>query len=558
MVQKIFNALNKEISSIHGVAYLLGFFALIAQILALVRDRMLAGAFGAGTTLDIYYAAFRIPDLIFVTVASLVSISILVPIMTNVMDDKERLQELINSIFIFFFSVIVFVSLVVFIILPYITPKLFPGITGDDMQTLINLSRILLLSPIFLGLSNFFASIIQLHNRFFLYALSPILYNIGIIGGLVFLYPIWGLYGLVIGVCFGAFMHLGVQIPYIISEGRLPKIKTKIDYKEVLKIAILSIPRTVTLSAGSISIFFLISTASLIGAGAISIFNFSFNLQTAPLSIIGVSYASAIFPVLSRLYVEGKRSVYLEKMISVTKHIIFWSLPATALFIVLRAQIVRTVLGTGNFGWSDTRLTAAAVAIFAISMIPQSLILIFVRAFYSEGKTKKPLILNVISMFATILLAYLFLYIYQNSVVFSYFIQSLFRIEDVQGSAVTMLALAYTVGVSFNVLLHWIAFEKEYPSYTRSVLRNIFQSFSASVILGLVSYRMLDVFDNFFNINTVIGIFLQGLFSGLVGLSVGVLVLRLLKSKELDEVWKTLHRKIWKVDKNEVVLDKLL
>lgn len=558
MVKKFFNVLNKEIGSVHGIAYLLGFFAFLAQLLAFLRDRLLASTFGASGTLDIYYAGFRIPDLIFVTVASLVSISILVPIFTKMQDSEKDLKDLIDGIFSFFSIIIFLVSLIAFVLTPFLTSKFFPGLTGENAVTLINISRILLLSPILLGISNFFASIVQIHNRFFLYALSPILYNVGIILGIVFLHPIFGIYGLVYGVCIGALLHAAIQVPFIIKEKKFPRFKLNINFAEIGKIVALSIPRTITLSTGSISILFLVSLASVIGAGAISIFNFSFNLQTGPLSIIGVSYASAIFPVLSKLFVEGQKEAFIARMVSVTKHIFFWALPACALFIVLRAQIVRTVLGGGAFDWSDTKLTAATLAIFTLSMIPQSLILLFVRAFYSEGKTSKPLLINLFSMFVTIISAYLFLHVYNTYQTFSYFIQSLFRIEDVPGSSVTMLALAYSFGITLNTVLHWIAFHKEFPSYTRAVMQNIFNSFASAVIIGLVAYRMLDFFDNFLNINTFMGIFLQGLFSGIAGLLAGVLMLIILKSKELEEVWRTLHRKIWKIDKSEVVVEKIV
>ena len=118
MVRKIFNIFSKEIVSIHGIAYLLGFFALLAQILALVRDRMLASSFGASTTLDIYYASFRIPDLIFVTVASLVSISILVPFFTEAEENGKDTKSLIDGIFSVFFIIMILVSLIAFFLMP--------------------------------------------------------------------------------------------------------------------------------------------------------------------------------------------------------------------------------------------------------------------------------------------------------------------------------------------------------------------------------------------------------------------------------------------------------
>ncbi|MBI2476396.1 MAG: hypothetical protein HYV67_04105, partial [Candidatus Taylorbacteria bacterium] len=190
--------LNREISGLHEAAYLLATCAIASQLLALLRDRLFAYTFGASRTLDIYYAAFRIPDLIFVAVASLVSISVLMPfLMEKFKEGEETGKRFVDASFSFFFVAIVGVSLAAFVLAPFVAPPLFPGFGGDPIRShLIALTRIMLLSPIFLGLSNFLASITQMYNRFFIYAVSPLLYNIGIIVGALFFYPLLGIAGL--------------------------------------------------------------------------------------------------------------------------------------------------------------------------------------------------------------------------------------------------------------------------------------------------------------------------------------------------------------------------
>ncbi len=557
MIRKILNFISKEVSGLHEAAYLLALFAFSSHLLALVRDRLLAGTFGAGETLDIYYASFRIPDLLFVTVASLVSISILVPFFTEYKEKGQDIKQALNSIFSLFFLVMIVVILGVFIFTPQLLKLFFPLITGENFITLVWLTRLILLSPLLLGISNFFASIIQMHNRFFLYALSPILYNAGIIIGIVFLYPHFGLYGLGLGVVLGALCHWLVQVPFVIEKKLFPRITFKPDWNLIKRVVLLSVPRTITLSTTMLAFFALVSLANHIGAGSISILTFSFNLQSVPLSIIGISYSSAVFPLLSRLYSQGDRKAFLERMVTVTRHIVFWSTPVMILFIVLRAQIVRTILGSGNFSWEDTRLTAATLAFFVLSVIPQSLMVLFVRAFYSEGKTQKPLLINIFAALVTIAGGYGLLKLFSYSPFFASFVESLLRIENVSGAPVVMLSLAFTLGVTFNSLLHWIAFHKEFPTYTRSVLDPLARSFFASIIMGYISYLMLGVFDNVFDINTVLGVFLQGLCAGIVGIIAWVIILKLLKSSELDQVLTTLHKKIWKIDK-AVTVDEMV
>ncbi len=555
MVKRFFKIMNQEIRGLHEAAYLLAFFALLSQILGLVRDKLLAYSFGAGGTLDIYYSAFRIPDLIFVSIASIVSASVLLPFFIEKFNkDEDKGQKFVDSIFSAFFMLIIVISVVVFFLTPELIDILLPGFSDSpELPELIVATRILLLSPIFLGISNFLSSITQMHKRFLVYALSPILYNVGIIIGIIFLYPTFGLYGLVSGVIIGSLLHLLVQIPFIFRGDVLPHLKFNIEWAMVRKVIAISLPRTLTLSSNQLASFFLIALASFMKAGSISIFSLAINLQSVPLSIIGVSYSSAIFPTLSKFFVEKNRKEFLGQMIDSARHIVFWSIPIMVLFIVLRAQIVRVIYGAGNFDWADTRLTAAVLAIFIVSVVGQSLVLLFVRAYYAEGRTKKPLAINIISGVIIVACGYGFTKAFFAFPVFAYFLQDLFKVTGQPGTSVLVLPLAYSIGVLVNTYLHWHMFEKDYSGFTKPVIATLFQSFSASVIMGYVTFLSLRFFNIFFPLTKAWNVFLQGFFAGIVGIFAGIVILMLLKNKEIVEVWTTLHHKFWK--SNVVVPD---
>jgi putative peptidoglycan lipid II flippase len=548
MVKRFLHILHKEIRGLHEAAYLLGLFAVLSQLLGLVRDKLLAYYFGAGHVLDVYYAGFRIPDLIFVSIASMVSASVLVPFFIDKMQQgQEEGKRFIDNVFSIFFFAILISSAVVFLFVPKIIPLILPGFAESESKAeLIAITRILLLSPIFLGLSNFFASITQMYNRFFIYAISPLFYNLGIIVGIVAFQPLWGIRGLAYGVVLGALMHFLTQVPYVAEKKLLPRIRLSIDYASIKKVVLLSFPRTLTLSSNQIATFFLTAFASLMAVGSISVLNLSLNLQSVPLGIIGVSYSSAAFPTLARLFSSGERQKFIDQMIVSARHIIFWSTPIMVLFVVLRAQIVRTILGAGRFSWSDTKLTAAAFALFTFSVIGQSLVLLFIRAYYSGGNTKKPLFINLFSSALIVVLAYVFITLFKSVPLFQYFFESLFKVDDLPGSVMLMLPLAYSTGVLVNTVLHWIIFHRDYPGFTPSVIKTLFQSLSAAIIMGYVAYLGLNLFDNVLNINTGMGIFLQGFFAGVLGIIAGILVLLVLRNQEIKEVWKTLHAKVWK------------
>lgn len=558
MVKKILSFVGREISGLHEAAYLLAASAVASLVFALVRDRLLAHILGAGSSLDVYYAAFRVPDFIYVTVASLVSTSILVPFLTE-SREKGDLKDSIQSLFSAFSILIVAVCAVAFFLMPWLDrmlfPKLFEAGLGD---TLVATSRLLLLSPVLLGFSSFFASITQIQNRFMVYALASPLYNVGIIVGILAFLPHFGVAGLGMGVILGSFLLAVTQIPLVIKDGLFPRFVAGLswaNWAKVKRVAKLSVPRTITLSSQQITNLGLVSFASFLGAGSISIFNLALNLQSVPLSIIGSSYSSAAFPVLAKLIAQKDREAFLAKMIAAAKHVIFWSMPITILFIVLRAQIVRTALGSGEFTWSDTRLTAAALALFVVSSFGQSLMLLFVRSFYAEGKTAKPLLINVISMAATVLAGFGLIKLYHAAPFFAAFVEALLRTSGSADSSVLMLPLAFTVGALLNLWLHWRSFAREFPSFTRPVMVTAWQSLAASIIGGYVTYLALNVFDDIFGLTTVLGVFLQGLCAGVVGIFAIVVILKLMKSPEMQDIHRAVVSKVWRVD--AASLDKL-
>lgn len=549
-MKKIITFINKEFNGVNEAALLLGSLTLLSQFLGLLRDRMLAHNVGAGPILDVYYAAFRIPDFLYVSVASLISVTVLLPFLIEKMGkdkDKEKGRRFMNDMFTAFILFMFCVSVLVYILMPYLAKLIAPGFSPSNTKSLIEISRIMLLSPIFIGLSNMFGIVTQAYKRFFIFSLSSVFYNLGIILGIIFLYPIFGLNGLAIGVVCGAMLHLAIQIPTVIKIGFLPRLSLKFNIDEILKVASISLPRTIALASSSISFIAIISIASTIGDGAISLFTFSYNIQSVPVGIIGISFSVAAFPMLVQSFSSQDKNSFVNYITNSAKQIIFWSLPVMALFVVLRAQIVRVVLGVDTFSWSDTRLTAATLAIFVLSLATQGLVFLFVRGYYAAGNTKKPLVINVFSALIVIVLSFVFMNLFKTQPEILRFIERILRIENVPNTLMLALPLAYVFGSFFNLLFLWRVFKKDFLHGISSGLRTIvFQSGVSATAIGTITYIALGLFDDIFSLSTFWGIFLQGLFSGLIGIIVGILVLYLLKSQELKDIYKALHNKFWK------------
>lgn len=547
MVRKIFGFLHKETSSLNQAALLLGVFAFLSQVLAFLRDRLLAHIFGASSTLDIYYAAFRIPDFIFVTVASVVSLSVLVPfIIEKEAEGREMLRDFIDNIFSFFSVLIILSAIVAFIFMPAFTKVLFKGLSGSALTEVVFISRILLLSPVILGFSNLLGSLTQAYNRFTIYALGPLLYNAGIIVGIVLLTSRLGILGVALGVVAGASLHALVQIPSVITLGLFPRPHLPFDLASIRRVVVISLPRTLTLSMTHVALIFLVSMASLMTVGSISILSLSINLQSVPLSLIGVSYSLAAFPTLSRRFKENNIEAFKKQMAVTARFIIFWSLPLSALFVILRAQIVRVLLGSGLFNWDDTRLTAASLALFIFSSVFQCLMLLFMRGFYSAGFTRKPFFINLFSTGVLFIGAWGLVKIFYLSEGFRYFIGALMKVEDLPGTVVLMLPLAFSMATIINGLFLWFFFEREFRGFSREVLKTLFDCLGVSVIMAAVAYWGLAFFAPIFGTISLVGIFLQAFLSGLVSIAAGIILLVLLKNKDIAEIWYAIHQKFWK------------
>ncbi len=531
----------------HDAAYLLAGFAVVSVLLALIRDRLLAYTFGAGLELDIYYAAFRIPDIIYALVASMVSVFVLVPLFSAKSSDTER-YALVHTLLLVFGIILVVISVIVYLFTPTIVNTLFSELVlrGNGAE-LIGLTRILLIQPVLLGLSSILASVVQYYGKYFVYAITALVYNIGIIIGILFLVPIFGIYGLGYGVVLGSLLHLLVQLPTFIELGFTKDLRL-VELREVLEVIFISLPRTLALSANNLTLFVLVAMAAKLPVGSIAVFTLAFNLQAAPISIIGASYSTAAFPTLSKLFSAGKLEKFIEQILSAGRHIIFWSFPIIALTIVLRAHIVRLIYGSGAFDWSDTRLTAAALAIFILSLASQSIVLLFIRGYYAASKTVRPLVFSVLSTLMTIIFASVFMYGYAKMESWRHFLEILTRTLDAGSTTVLMLPMAYALSSILTALLLVSMFAYDFKS--KHLLKTLFKSMLVSIVaafvMGFATYVVLYFISRLIDTDTAINILAQSSISTLAGVIAGITTLKLLGSRELDTVWRVLHHKFWK------------
>lgn len=524
----------------HSAAYLLATFTLLSAILAFLRDRLLAHTFGAGLSLDIYYAAFRVPDLVFVTIASLVSAYVLIPELSR--RSKDAQIGYIETVFAYFFVGIVIVSSMLFVLAPHILAVLFPALVTHG--ELVVMTRIMLLQPILLGCSNILAAVVQARGRYVIYALSPLVYNLGIIVGVVFLYPILGMYGLAWGVVLGAVMHLSMAVPSVFSDGYLRVWPRFRDFAAFVRTMRTSLPRTLALSASHVTFFVLIALASTLSVGSITVFTFAFNLQSVPIAIIGVSYSVAAFPLLAAAYVAGKREEFVGLIAQALRHIIFWLVPLSILLIVTRAQVVRVILGSGEFDWADTRLTAAVFALFMVALLAQAAMPLLARAYYAAGESWAPFFVNVLGAVCAIALAYWLstVFLYESTI--RSLVESLLRVSDVPGTEVLALPFAYASAAMLAIVLLAIHFEWRFGGLFGQIRRVLIEALVAGLVGGAAAYGTLVVIGGLAEPRTFLVVFADGAAAGLAGYVAVAVVYILFGSVELKETYRALVRRV--------------
>jgi len=352
---------------------------------------------------------------------------------------------------------------------------------------------------------------LQSFKRFFVYSLAPIMYNVGIIIGVLYFVPIWGIYGLAYGVVLGSLMHLLIQIPTAFSLGYRWVPVLSIKHKAVSQILTMMVPRTLSLAITQINLVVTTIIASTLAAGSLAIFSLANNLQSFPVGIFGISFAIAAFPTLST-YAKNDE-LLIKNFSKVLRQIIFFILPATVLLLTLRAQIIRVILGAGAFNWHDTILTIDTLTYFSLSLFAQATVPLLVRMFYIKKNAKTPFIIGLIAAIVNIILSW-------------YFTRSM---------GVSGLALAFSIANITNFALLWLVLKIELSDLDEvRILMSTLKISFASIGAGVAVQAMKFVIWPYIDMTRFWGVFTQGLVSGIAGIVVFMILAWVARSEELE------------------------
>ena len=288
--------------------------------------------------------------------------------------------------------------------------QIVPGFSEEELKTAVSISRLLILFQVLpLVVGNFFTAILQSYRQFLVPALAPVIYNIGTIIGIIILSPLFGIYGPVYGVLFGACLFFAIHVPLIWHVGYRHMFILNLRHRGVKEIGRLMIPRTISVSATQLDFTVDTYLASLLGGGSITILTLARQLQIIPVMLFGLPIAQAALPTFTDYIARGSIDRFKSTLITSLHQILFFVFPASALLVVLKVPIVRLALGGEQFDWPDTVLTARSLAAFGVSLFAQAIIVLLIRAFFALKDSKTPVVISVISVLLNSILSIVFI-----------------------------------------------------------------------------------------------------------------------------------------------------
>jgi len=520
--------LSRRQNNILSAASVLMIAVFFSRLLGLLRDRFLAGTFFAADSawqLDVYFAAFRLPDMIFQLLVVGALSAAFIPVFSKYLLKNKREAWHIASTIITIGIVLFFVLALLLIIFTKPLSRLIaPTFSLKELNLMVGLTRVLIIAQLSFLVSNFITGILQSHRHFIVPALSPIAYNLGIIFGILALSPIFGIFGPAIGVILGALLHLLVQLPLVKAIGFRFKFSFDIKNKGVRRIGRLMLPRTLALAVNQIELTVAVFIATSLSAGSLAIFYFAQHLNALPVGLFGATIGQAALPSLSQEYSQKSLEKFKSLFLSSLNQVLFLSLPASMILLILRLPVVRLAFGAKGFPWEATILTGKTVALFAVSVFAQSAIQILVRGYYAISNTKTPLFLGAIAVVLNVYLSFLFVYSFNLGVL--------------------GLALAISITSFFHASVLFFFLSRILGGFNKKDLFIPFVKMSlATIITGFALWIPLRVLDRYIlNTTKTINLLILTVLTTTIGLSVYLVLSKIFKIKELNSFISLIKR----------------
>ena len=399
---------NQKIARAAGTVMIAIFFG---QIAGLARGILVARAFGASPELDSFVAANRVSETLFLLVAGGALGSAFIPTFTGLLakEDKISAWRLASSIA----NAVTLTLSLLALLMAFFAPQVVRyalGLSSDPQifALTISLLRIQLVSAVLFGLGGLIVGILNAHQIFLIPALTPAMYQIGIIFGAVFLAPKMGIHGLAWGVVLGALLYLLVLLPTLFKQKGSYTFTLDFHNPNTRRVYLLMGPRLLGVAVVQLNFWVNLRLASQMTEGSITGLNYGFSLMLMAQAIIAQSVAIAVMPTFSAQHALGQSDELRSSLASTLRGVIFLALPASIGLILLRGPLIAMLYQRGKFDAQDTQLTAWALLWYAAGMVGHSIMEILTRAFYAQNDTRTPVLIGVIAMGLNVVFSILF------------------------------------------------------------------------------------------------------------------------------------------------------
>jgi len=518
-----------------------------AKLLSLLQTLIIAQVFGVGKELDAYVAANRIPELIVILISGGALTHAFIPVFSGQLarGDKHGAWRLASHLINTVFVLALLLSAVVFLGAPWLVRQLVaPGFDLGTAAVTVDMMRILLLSTIIFSISGIFSGILNSHQHFLLPALAPILYDIGILFGVLWLLPRMGVYGIAIGAVIGAALHFAIQVPGLLVYGMRWQLELGWRNPELYRVIRLMLPRIAGLGVFSLNFLVMNNIASRLGAGSVSALDWGWRLMQIPQTLIGTAMGIVIFPTLAALSElqdsAGKRGA----MSGALRFILVSSIPCAVGLIVLGRPLIG-LLERGAFDTAASALVYSTLTMFTLGLIVHSALEVVARSFYADKDTLTPLFAALGGALINYIGAYLLSDVARvdASSLHNAIVPSLLALgyAPIVGN-VSGLALANSLGVIFEVLvLLWLLQRRWRGIHEHALARTLVKSLAAALIMAAAIVLLDALWQLALPGEGLAWDIAQLALQGAVGLLVYLLAAACLRMDELTELWKLLR-----------------
>lgn len=525
--------LEKQQTSINSAAAIIALANAFSVLFGFVRTRTILSYFSE-EVVTAWTLAFQIPDLLFQLLVFGALSAAFIPMFLSIKKDHNeetafKMSGIVLNILLLVFTIS---SALVFIFAEPLTLfRIGDKISPEQIDIVVKLTKIMLLAQLFFTVSNVMTGVLQSYKRFIIPSLAPIIYNLGIILGVVLFSGQFGIYSAGIGVVLGAALHMLVQIPLSFKLGFKPIFSLNIKYPGVIKLFLLSPARFLTIGISQIQTLAIAYFATSIGQLSFLYISYATYLSVFPIRMFGVPLSQAALPFLSQYSKTDERAKFRDIILQSLHQISFLAMPTSVLLLILRVPIVRLAFGTDNFSWTSTVTTGKVLAVLALSITAQAMVQLLIRGFHALKDTHTPLMVSAI--FTTLYLA------------------GSFYVVKFTSYGVIGLAIAGAVSFFTELLLFVFLLNRKIPQFvSKKMLIPQFKMLLASFFMAIFLYLPFRIFDELiFDTTKTIELIGLTLTTGTIGMLVYIYFAALFEIKELELLTKTLESfsKKWKI-----------